>query len=258
MEKSNQLHSAHVHQTMAFYTRLKDYIAFISKPSVSPSDARVKQQMADKILGLMRAEENKLLADQRPIATQLGLTPDFLDEADEETEEATTRKIEDDEPDHLDLEATHALTENEEDNESKASSSTNNLPGFLLDDSNDIMIQKLRIGQMKKLRKEIRKLEKLEKIRLEKAITTQPHPLTETELLKQIARKSDNSTVTSVCSSLSPKGQPQQPLKQPPTKLSSNNYHHRGIGNVQVCFISLQFGTLDGVFKTLFSCLFTF
>ena len=67
MEKSNQLHSAHVHQTMAFYTRLKDYIAFISKPSVSPSDARVKQQMADKILGLMRAEENKLLADQRPI-----------------------------------------------------------------------------------------------------------------------------------------------------------------------------------------------
>lgn len=237
MEKSNQLHSAHVHQTMAFYTRLKDYIAFISKPSVSPSDARVKQQMADKILGLMRAEENKLLADQRPIATQLGLTPDFLDEADEETEEATTRKIEDeDEPDHLDLEATHALTENEEDNESKASaSSTNNLPGFLLDDSNDIMIQKLRIGQMKKLRKEIRKLEKLEKIRLEKAITTQPqqpHPLTETELLKQIARKSDNSTVTSVCSSISPKGSSskskRQPLKQPP-KLPSNNYHHRGI-----------------------------
>ena len=234
MEKSNQLHSAHVHQTMAFYTRLKDYIAFISKPSVSPSDARVKQQMADKILGLMRAEENKLLADQRPIATQLGLTPDFLDEADEETEEATTRKIEDDEPDHLDLEATNALTENE-DNESKASSSTNNLPGFLLDDSNDIMIQKLRIGQMKKLRKEIRKLEKLEKIRLEKAITTQPqqpHPLTETELLKQIARKSDNSTVTSVCSSISPKGSSskskRQPLKQPP-KLPSNNYHHRGI-----------------------------
>ena len=178
-----------------------------------------------------------------------------MDEADEETEEATTRKIEDDEPDHLDLEATNAS--NEEDNESKASSSTN-LPGFLLDDSNDIMIQKLRIGQMKKLRKEIRKLEKLEKIRLEKAITTQPHPLTETELLKQIARKSDNSTVTSVCSSLSPKGQPQQPLKQPPTKLSSNNYHHRGIGNVQFCFISLQFCTLDGVFKTFFSCLFTF
>eukprot|EP00093_Oithona_nana_P002889 02889.XXX_7618_8916_1 [CDS] Oithona nana genome sequencing. len=94
------------------------------------------------------------------------------------------------------------------------------------------MIQKLRIGQMKKLRKEIRKLEKLEKIRLEKAITTQPHPLTETELLKQIARKSDNSTVTSVCSSISPKGSSskskRQPLKQPP-KLPSNNYHHRGI-----------------------------
>ena len=34
MERSNQLHSAHVHQTMTFYSRLKDYIAFISTPSL--------------------------------------------------------------------------------------------------------------------------------------------------------------------------------------------------------------------------------
>ena len=37
MERSNQLHSAHVHQTMTFYSKLKDYIAFISTPSASPS-----------------------------------------------------------------------------------------------------------------------------------------------------------------------------------------------------------------------------
>ena len=201
MEKSNQLHSAHVHQTMAFYTRLKDYIAFISKPSLSPSDARVKQQMADKILDLMKAEENKLVADQRPIASQLGLTPDFLD-ADEETEEATTRKIggSDEADDGLLRDETNATNDFNEDQES-----TSTVPGFLLDDTNDIMIQKLRIGQMKKLRKEIRKLEKLEKIRLEKALTSgnrNEPPLTETELLKQIARKSDNSTVTSVSSSI--------------------------------------------------------
>ena len=63
----------------------------------------------------------------------------------------------------------------------------------MLDDlSNDITIQKLRIEQMKRLRKEIRKLEKLEKMRLRKAIIggggpvsvgkEQP-PLTEVELL---------------------------------------------------------------------------
>ena len=55
--------------------------------------------------------------------------------------------------------------------------------GLLLDDSNDIMIQKLRIEQMKKLRKEIRKLEKLEKFRLQKAITKDSPPLNEEELL---------------------------------------------------------------------------
>ena len=40
MEKSNQLHSAHVHQTMAFYSRLKEYISYISTPSQRPADAR--------------------------------------------------------------------------------------------------------------------------------------------------------------------------------------------------------------------------
>merc|ERR1711974_39971 len=45
MEKSNKLHSAHVQQTMAFYSRLKEYITYISTPSQSPADARLKQQM---------------------------------------------------------------------------------------------------------------------------------------------------------------------------------------------------------------------
>ena len=121
MERSNQLHSAHVHQTMTFYSKLKDYIAFISTPSASPSgkrhfkkalkqfffglsiiiqcdfgptDARMKQQIADKLLSLMRKEEDKLCEQPRRISTQLGVRPDFLDE-----DEAPTRKIESDEPD---------------------------------------------------------------------------------------------------------------------------------------------------------------
>ena len=77
MEKSNQLHKEHVHQTMEFYSCLKNYITYISAPSLSPANARVKQQMADKILELMKREEVKLI-EQRSLSSQLGLPPDFL------------------------------------------------------------------------------------------------------------------------------------------------------------------------------------
>ena len=54
----------------------------------------MKQQIADKLLSLMRKEEDKLCEQPRRISTQLGVRPDFLDE-----DEAPTRKIESDEPD---------------------------------------------------------------------------------------------------------------------------------------------------------------
>ena len=71
MDKSNKLHSAHVQQTMTFYSRLKEYITFISTPSQSPADARLKQKMADKIFELMKQEEVKLV-EKRPLSSQLG------------------------------------------------------------------------------------------------------------------------------------------------------------------------------------------
>ena len=61
---------------------------------LAPTDARMKQQIADKLLSLMRKEEDKLCEQPRRISTQLGVRPDFLDE-----DEAPTRKIESDEPD---------------------------------------------------------------------------------------------------------------------------------------------------------------
>ena len=71
MDKSNKLHSAHVQQTMTFYGRLKEYITYISTPSQSPADARLKQKMADKIFELMKQEEVKLV-EKRPLSSQLG------------------------------------------------------------------------------------------------------------------------------------------------------------------------------------------
>ena len=55
----------------SLYSRLKEYITYISTPSQSPADARLKQQMADKIFELMRQEEVKLV-EKRPLSSQLG------------------------------------------------------------------------------------------------------------------------------------------------------------------------------------------
>ena len=56
---------------LSIYSRLKEYITYISTPSQSPADARLKQQMADKIFELMRQEEVKLV-EKRPLSSQLG------------------------------------------------------------------------------------------------------------------------------------------------------------------------------------------
>ena len=68
------------------------------------------------------------------------------------------------------------------------------------------MIQRLRIEQMKKLRKEIRKLEKLEKFRLEKAMNKDSPILNQDvdEILEKIAAKSEDSSVTTITSSERP------------------------------------------------------
>ena len=188
MEKSNQLHSAHVHQTMAYYSRLKEYIAYISEPSQSPADARVKQQMADKILDLMRQEEVKL-NEKRPLSSLLGLSPDFLDE---DTEEPTTRKI-GDEPDHGD-----ELLQDDNDQDPTSNLSLKSEESSMnTSNKGNETLQKLKILQMKKLRKEIRKLEKLEKVRLRRN-SASSSVLAETEALKKLVNLSvDDSSLVS-------------------------------------------------------------
>lgn len=135
--------------------------------------------MADKILELMRQEEVKL-TEKRPVSCILELSPDFLDE-DTTAEEPTTQKI-----DEID---TKSATADDTQNPEESS---------YLADSNDLSIQRMRIGQMKKLRKEIRKLEKLEKIRLKKAESNgrESKILTEAEILKKIMVMSDDSSIS--------------------------------------------------------------
>lgn len=206
MEKSNHLHSAHVHQTMAFYTRLKEYINYISEPSQSPADARVKQQMADKILELMGQEEIKL-AERRPLSFQLGLSPDFLD-LDEDTaaEEPSTRKMAS--TNACAAAAATGVDEMDADHDATNVTSNLSLTGSLRSNSSkmDLTIQRIRISQMKKVRKEIKKLEKLDKLRLLKAEQTRSSnkSLTDTDLVRQIMLMSDDSSLTTTTSSIAP------------------------------------------------------
>lgn len=179
MDKTSQLHFAQVSQTKAFYERLKRYIGFISQPSQTPSDCQLKQLMADKIMDLMTAEEFKL-ANVRPLSAQLEQmvdkpsAPPSRPEDDMtdrgSTSEPTTRPVGAQPPADVAATTSDLFT---------LKSWTN------VDESaDDITIQKLRIGQMKKLRKEIRKLEKLECIRLNKALGG-PADM-DKELLKQV------------------------------------------------------------------------
>ena len=213
----------------------------------------MKQQIADKLLSLMRKEEDKLCEQPRRISTQLGVRPDFLDE-----DEAPTRKIESDEPDEGgQQEDVTAATTNED-----LTSLPGKLPSFvrvlkmisqiffchfahffyhssflflhstglLLDDSNDLMIQKLRIEQMKKLRKEIRKLEKLEKFRLHKAISKDSPMLNEEELLEKLATKSVDSSVTTLSySEKQPSFSEKQPSSSKTTTTTRPISNYRGI-----------------------------
>ena len=102
--------------------------------------------------------------------------------------------------------------------------------GLLLDDSNDLMIQKLRIEQMKKLRKEIRKLEKLEKFRLHKAISKDSPMLNEEELLEKLATKSVDSSVTTLSySEKQPSFSEKQPSSSKTTTTTRPISNYRGI-----------------------------
>ena len=124
------------------------------------------------------------------------MSPDFLD-PDEDTE-PPTRKLEDDVDGHPDAASTtHPANNPSLGDQSSILSRDDSHPAVVVG-SDDLVLQKLRIGQLKKLRKEMRKLEKLDKIRLRRAEEQgeKRESLTEIQLLKQIMVLSDDSSVS--------------------------------------------------------------
>ena len=59
-EKSEELLARNISQTKQFFKKLKGYIKFISTPSLTVEDSRVKQELAERIMALLSTEESRL------------------------------------------------------------------------------------------------------------------------------------------------------------------------------------------------------
>ena len=64
-EKSKDLCFKNISQTKHFFKKLKSYIEFLSTPSLTPEDSRVKQELAERIMALLQNEETRLGAGLR-------------------------------------------------------------------------------------------------------------------------------------------------------------------------------------------------
>ena len=72
-EKSRELLTANLQQTRQFFKKLKSYIDFLSTPSLSVEDCRLKQELAGRITSLLATEEGRL--DSRQSGSSLHSAP---------------------------------------------------------------------------------------------------------------------------------------------------------------------------------------
>lgn len=77
-KRSENLLSANISQTKHFFKKLKKYIDFLSTPSLTAADCRVKQELADRIVGLLANEESRMDSSSRPVSTADNSQPSTL------------------------------------------------------------------------------------------------------------------------------------------------------------------------------------
>ena len=189
-ERSKELLQAHMHKTKKFYKKMKRYIQYVSTPSMTPEDSRKKQEILDKLLSLMTKQESKLEAEsqERSISVQMGRlarqagAPVNHQSQHYETDES--------EPPTRRIETAQETTINEDvhdagkvDNDPESSNSNSTMASAIRREQKvqgmatpvrkadeDIVLYQKRIEQMRNLRKEIKKLEKLEYAQLSQVL----------------------------------------------------------------------------------------
>ena len=186
-EKSKDLMAKNISQTKHFFKKLKGYIAFLSTPSLTVEDSRVKQELADRIMSLLSTEETRLGLSSGFTSQDLSVSLDTADQgASKKSVETSTRQLPwSGESKHSqtkrssDSDVTSLSSEmKESDNSSRMSRMSDwkqnktkselefQLRQGQLDSTEAVeIVQKLqrkRLEHMKKLKKEMKKLEKID------------------------------------------------------------------------------------------------
>ena len=189
-EKSKDLMAKNISQTKHFFKKLKGYIAFLSTPSLTVEDSRVKQELADRIMTLLSAEESRMGRTSGLTSRELSVTLDTLDTGDnaisKRSVETSTRQL------PWSGESKHSQTKRSSDSdvsslssEMKESDNSSRLSQMSdwkqnttkseleyqirrgqMDPTQAVEVvqklQKKRVEHMKKLKKEMKKLEKID------------------------------------------------------------------------------------------------
>lgn len=92
-KRSHALLEAHMNKTKHFYRKMKKYISYVSTPSVTAEDSRKKQEILEKLLGLMAKQESNLESRHltRPISVQTSV---ISEESEGRRSDLPTRALE--------------------------------------------------------------------------------------------------------------------------------------------------------------------
>ena len=166
--KSKELLQAHVKKTKHFYRRMKRYISYVSSPSMTTEDSRKKQEILDRLLNIMDSQEQQL-TEERPFSVQLGRLETSESENNQGKMEGAVGVTQTDAGNR----SSSAGTDDMADDTTKIVSSLKEITSrqsaasdTKAKEETDTAMKKKRIDQLKVLRKEIKKLEKLERMSL--------------------------------------------------------------------------------------------
>ncbi|TRY63748.1 hypothetical protein TCAL_02095 [Tigriopus californicus] len=185
--KSKELFDAHMRKTQRFYRRVKKYIDFVSIPAATPQDSRKKQEILDRLLKIMSNQEARLQTDssslsipETPIPTPKAISPPPTNlSSDEGSEilpsEPPTRKIETRTSQMASV--TRSVISSEDASSHSNATILKAEPTKASKGINDLEValaQRQKIDQMRKLRKEIKKMERLEHATLKDMVLGNP------------------------------------------------------------------------------------
>ena len=228
-EKSKDLCVKNISQTKHFFKKLKSYIEYLSTPSLTPEDSRVKQELAERIMALLANEETRLGAGLSSGLTSREMSVRSLALESSEAKrsgETSTRQMQTDAQPH----GATSRSRNGKDNdlrtrsrtghettdlsslssELKESDNSSRMSDWKMDktkseleyqlkhgglDSTEAVeivqkLQRKRLEHMKKLKKEMKKLEKIDSLIVGAAVGGKPPP--------DVTDSSVASSVTSV------------------------------------------------------------